>query len=82
MFVFDTVIELFCTISSLLSTKESVEIGIFRFFNCFSKMWKIGEKYKAERIGERAKPCLTPISTLKKGEEKSFQRYLVFLPTR
>jgi len=42
----------------------------------------MGERYNTERIGERAKPCPTPISTLKKGEEKLFQRYLVFLPTR
>ena len=42
----------------------------------------MGERYNAERIGERAEPCPTPMSTLKKGEEKSFQRYLVFLLTR
>ena len=66
---------------SPLSIKESIEIDIFRFFNWFSKMWRIGERYNTERIGERAKPCPTPISTLKK-EEKLFQRYLVFLPTR
>ena len=52
--------------------KERVETGIFRFFNCFSKIWKIEERYKAERIGERVDPCLTPTSTLKKGEEKLF----------
>ena len=31
---------------------------------------------------ERVEPCPTPMSTLKKGEEKVFQRYFVFLPTR
>ena len=62
--------------------KENIEIGIFRFFNWFSKMWKMSERYKAERTGERAESCLTLISMLKKGEEKSFQRYLVFLPTK
>jgi len=41
-----------------------------------------GERYKAERMGERAEPCLTPISILKNGEEKLFQKYCVFLPTR
>ena len=54
----------------LLSIKEKVETGIFRFFNCFSKIWKIGERYKAERIEERADPCPTPILTLKKRKEK------------
>ena len=49
-----------------------MEIGIFRLFTRFSKM---GERYKAERIGERADPCPTPMSTLKDGEEISFQRY-------
>ena len=45
-------------------------------------MWKIGKRYNAERIGERAKPCPTLMSILKKGEEKLFQRFLVFMPTR
>jgi len=39
-------------------------------------------KDMAERIGERTEPCPTLMSILKKEEEKSFQRYLVFLPTR
>ena len=51
-----------------LSTKESVEIDIFRF-DWFSKMWKIGKRYKTERIGERAKPCPTPILMLKREEK-------------
>ena len=38
----------------LSSTKERMEIGIFRFFILFSKIWRIGDRYKAERIGERA----------------------------
>ena len=45
-------------------------------------MWKMGKRYNAERIGKRAEPYPTPMSTLKKEEEKSFQRYLVFLSTR
>jgi len=40
------------------------------------------KRYKAEKIGERADPCPTPMSTLKDGKERSFQRYLVFLPIR
>ena len=57
---------------------------IFRFFNLFSKMWKIDNKYNANRIGERAKPWPTPTPTsiLKKGEKKLFQKYLVFYFTR
>jgi len=35
----------------------------------------MGKKYNTERIGERAEPCPTPMSTLKKGEEQLFQRY-------
>ena len=45
-------------------------------------MWKIGERYNTEKIGKRAEPCPTSMSTLKKGEEKLFQRYLVFLSIR
>jgi len=43
---------------------------------------KIEARYKADKIGDRAEPCPTPISTLKKDEEKLFQRYQVFLSTR
>ena len=42
----------------------------------------MGERYNIEKIGERAEPCLTSMSTLKNREEKSFQKYLVFLPTK
>ena len=66
----------------LLFTKERVETGIFRFFNHFLKIWKIRERYKTEKIRERADPYSTLISTLKKGEEKLFQKYLVFLLTK
>ena len=33
-------------------------------------------------MGERAKPWPTPMSILKKEEEKEFQTYLAFHPTR
>jgi len=56
----------------LSSTKEKVKTGIFGFFNCFSKIWKMKEWYEVERIGERADPCPTLTSTLKKEEEKLF----------
>jgi len=39
-------------------------------------------RYKVDKIGERTDSCPTPMSTLKKGEEKLFQKYWVFLPTR
>ena len=42
-------------------------------------MWTISERNK---IGERAEPCPTPMLTLKRGEEKLFQKYFVFLSTR
>jgi len=82
MFVFKTWIDLCWEMNRLSSTKERKEIGILRFFKCFSRMWKIGERYKADKMGERAKPCLTPILILQKGEEKLFYKYFVFLPIR
>ena len=45
-------------------------------------MWRIRARYKADKIGDRAEPCPTPMSTLKRDEEKLFQRYWVFLLTR
>ena len=62
--------------------KERIEIGIFRFLILFSKISKIGERYRADKMRERAKLCPTPISMLKKGEETLFQRYFIFLPIR
>ena len=37
-------------------------------------MWKKGDKYKADRIGERAEPWPTPMFTLKDGKVKLFQK--------
>ena len=59
-----------------------MKIGIFRIFNHFSRIQKIRERYKAESIGERAKPCSIPTSTLQKGNVNLFQRYFVFLPSK
>jgi len=56
--------DLFWEIRSPLSTNERKEIGIFRFFKQFSKICKIGERYKADKIGERANHCPTPMSML------------------
>ena len=55
-----------------LSTNERIEIGIFRFFNCFSRIYKNRVRYKDERMGERADswPTLTLTSNI--GEERSF----------
>ena len=46
-----------------LLTKEKTETGFFKYF---SRMWKTGKIYKTDKIGERAEPCSTPTSTLKK----------------
>jgi len=46
------------------------------------KIWKIRERYKANKTRDKAEPCPTPISTLKNGEEKLFQRYWVLLHTK
>ena len=67
---------------SLSSTKKITEIGIFRFFNLFSKVWKIKKRYKTNKIGDKAEPYPTPISILKREEEKLFQRYFIFISTR
>lgn len=52
------------------------------FLILFSKIWKIGEKYRTDRISNKTKPCSIPMSTLKNGKEKLFQRYQVFLPIK
>ena len=59
-----------------------MEIGIFRFLILFSKIQKIRERYRTDKIEERVKPYPTPISMLKEEEKKLFQRYFVFLSTR
>jgi len=64
--------DLFCTIMRPSSTNKRIEIGIFRFLRCFSRMCRNGERYKADKIGESADPCPTPTLTLKLGEERSF----------
>ena len=55
---------LFWEIKSPLLTNKRKELWIFRFFKWFSKIWKIREKYKADKIKERANPCPTPTSIL------------------
>jgi len=57
---------------SPLSTNKRMEMGILRFFNQFSRIYKNGVRYKAERMGERADPWPTPTLTSNIGEERSF----------
>ena len=57
---------------SPLSTNKRIEMEIFRFFNHFSRIYKNGVRYKAERIGERVDPWPTLTLTSKLEEEKSF----------
>ena len=53
--VFEIDNDLFWEMKRPLSTNKRKETGIFRFFfRQFSKIWKIGERYKADKIGERA----------------------------
>ena len=61
-----------CETNRLLFTKKIREIGIFRFFNLFSKIWKTGEKHNADNTSNKAKPCPILTSILNKGEEKLF----------
>ena len=63
-------IDLFCVMIRPLSMKERMEMGILR---CFSRIYKNGVKYKAERIGERADPWPTPMLTSKSRDSKLFQ---------
>ena len=42
-------------------------------------MWKTEEIYKAEKIGERAKPCPMPMSTLKKRKNCSNSTIFFYL---
>ena len=58
------------------------ETGIFGFLALFSKIWKIGEIYRADKTEERAEPCPTPMLTFKNKKEKLFYKYCVFLPTK
>jgi len=54
------------------SMNERMEMRIFRFFKCFSRMYKNRVRYKAKRIGERVDPWPTLTLTSNMGEERSF----------
>ena len=47
-------------------------MGIFKFFRHFSKIYKKGERYRADKIGERVDLCPTPTFMLKIGNKKLF----------
>ena len=47
-------------------------MGIFKFFRCFSKIYKKGERYKANEIEVRADPWPIPTFMLKIGNKKLF----------
>ena len=64
--------DLFWVIMRLSSTNKRIEMGIFRFFNCFSRIYKNRVRYKAERMGERVDLWPTPILTSNIGEERLF----------
>jgi len=59
-----------------------MEIGIFKFNKCFSRIWRTGKRYRVDQIGEKAEHWLALMSILQKEEENSFHKYLVFLPMR
>ena len=69
---------------SPLSTNKRNKIGILRLFDIFSKMWKMGERWRAKKIEESTEPwpTFTSTSTWKRGEIKSFHQYWVFLPIK
>jgi len=46
--------DLFWDIKRPLSTNERMEIGIFN--KCFSRIWKIGERYKVDKMDEKTEP--------------------------
>ena len=49
-----------------------IEIGIFKFFRCFSKIYNKGERYKVDKIGERMESWPTPTFMLKINDGKLF----------
>ena len=48
------------------------ETGMLRIFRQFSRMYKRGERQRADKMGERADPWLTPTFTSYVGEERLF----------
>ena len=46
--------DLFCEMNKLSSTKEIRETGMLREFRHFSRIYRRGERYRADKIGDRA----------------------------
>jgi len=70
---------LFCEMNKLSLTKEIRETGMLREFRRFSRIYRRGERYRADKIGDRADSWPTPTLTSYNREENSFHLYLVFL---
>ena len=58
--------------NKLSLTKEIRETRMLRDFKHFSRIYRRGERYKANKIGDRADPWPTPTFTLYIREENSF----------
>ena len=56
-----------CATIRPLLTKDSIEvrIGEKRLCCLFSRIYRIGAKYRAKRVGDRIDPCSTSILILK-----------------
>jgi len=67
-------IDLFCAIMRPSSTNERIKTGILRILRCFSRIYKKGERYKADKTGERADSWPTPMLTSNVGDGKLFHR--------
>jgi len=49
-----------------------IEMRIFKIFRCSSRIYKKEERYKMDKIGERAEPWPTPTLMLKVDDKKLF----------
>jgi len=59
--------------------KERMEIGILRFLNLFSRIYRSGERYNMDKMGDSADPWPTPTLISKEGDERLFHKYFVLL---
>jgi len=48
--------DLFCKMNKLSLTKEIRETGMLREFRHFSRIYRRGERYRADKIGDKADP--------------------------
>jgi len=56
------------------STNERIKTGILRILRQFLRIYKKGERYKADKTGERADPWPTPTFTSNVEDGKPFHR--------